>query len=128
MMSGKCLESAMTVLKRWRQEVTNFLKQKARIAKQTSIATKKSDKSGIFAPIAGKLVDVGGGNKAELFCAGFLDSSGAKQLANPETPLDSHTIQHLIFIFAAAAAHWTSCSSICCETFRIPCVPFLHQK
>ena len=82
MMSGKCLESAMTVLKRWRQEVTNFLKQKARIEKQTSIATKKSDKSGIFAPIAGKLVDVGGGNKAELSCAGFLDSSGAKQLAN----------------------------------------------
>merc|ERR1719367_1343285 len=72
----------MTVLKRWRQEVTNFLKQKARIEKQTSIAAKKSDKSSIFAPIAKQLVDVGGGNKSELSCAGFLDSTGAQQLTD----------------------------------------------
>ena len=69
-------------MKRWRDVITNFEKQNARISKQSGIAAKKSDKKGVFAPIALKLVDLGGGNKSALACAGSTDSDGAKQLAN----------------------------------------------
>ena len=79
---GYCIETAVTAMKRWRDVVTNFEKQYSRITKQSGIATKKSDKKGVFAPIALKLVDLGGGNKSALACAGSTDSDGAKQLAN----------------------------------------------
>ena len=36
----------------------------------------------MFAPIALKLVDLGGGNKSALACSGSADSDGAKQLTN----------------------------------------------
>ena len=79
---GKCLESAMTVMRRWKDVVANFEKQKTRIEKQATIAGKKSDKKAVFAPIALKLVDLGGGNKSALTCSGSADSDGAKQLTN----------------------------------------------
>ena len=79
---GDCLETAITAMKRWRDVVTNFEKQNSRISKQSGIATKKSDKKGVFAPIALKLVELGGGNKSAPACAGSTDSDGAKQLAN----------------------------------------------
>ena len=84
---GKCLESAMIALKRWKDVVSNFEKQSSRIQKQTSIATKKSSKKNVFGPIARKLIDVGGGNKSALSCAGSADNAGAQQLANLTTIL-----------------------------------------
>ena len=59
MVEGKCIESATMVIRRWKDQVANFLKQKSRIEKQSSIAEKKKD---VFAPIAKKLIDVGCGN------------------------------------------------------------------
>ena len=59
MVEGKCIESATKVMRRWKYQVANFLKQKSRIEKQSSIAEKKKD---VFAPIAKKLIDVGCGN------------------------------------------------------------------
>ena len=79
---GKCLESAMTVMRRWKDVVANFEKQKTRIEKQATIAGKKSDKKAVFAPIALKLVDLGGGNKSALTCSGSATSEGALQLTN----------------------------------------------
>merc|ERR1719336_1846271 len=79
---GKCLEAAMTAMKRWRDVVSNFDKQNSRISKQSGIASKKSDKKGLFAPIALKLVELGGGNKSALACSGSKDTDGAKQLTN----------------------------------------------
>ena len=79
---GDCLENAITAMKRWRDVVTNFEKQYSRITKQSGIASKKADKKGVFAPIALKLVELGGGNKSAPACAGSTDSDGAKQLAN----------------------------------------------
>ena len=43
---------------------------------------KKNYKKDIFAAIASKLVDIGGGNKSNLNCAGFDNFNGAKQLEN----------------------------------------------
>ena len=37
---------------------------------------------GTFAPIAFKLVDIGGGNKSNMSCGGSYTGAGAKQLAN----------------------------------------------
>ena len=82
MVDGKCLESATTAMSRWRNQVANFMKQKTRIEKQAEIAEKKSGKKAVFAPIAKKLIDVGGGNKSALTCSGSADSDGAKQLSN----------------------------------------------
>merc|ERR1711936_113659 len=80
--NGKCLETAMLGMNRWRLVVANFNKQKTRIAKQAEIAGKKEAKKAVFAPIALKLVDLGGGNKSALSCSGSTTSSGAKQLTN----------------------------------------------
>ena len=88
MVDGKCLESATTAMSRWRNQVANFMKQKTRIEKQAEIAEKKSGKKAVFAPIAKKLIDVGGGNKSNLSCSGSVDSDGAKQLANLTTTLE----------------------------------------
>ena len=41
---GMCLESAVTAMKRWKDVVANFEKQKTRIEKQATIASKKSVK------------------------------------------------------------------------------------
>merc|ERR1712130_25354 len=79
---GTCLEAAMTAMKRWRDVVANFDKQNSRITKQSGIASKKSDKKAVFAPIALKLVALGGGNKSALACSGSKDTDGAKQLTN----------------------------------------------
>merc|ERR1712061_951843 len=80
--NGKCLETMATGMSRWRLVVANFNKQKTRIAKQAEIAGKKGGKKSVFAPIALKLVDLGGGNKSALSCSGSTTSSGAKQLTN----------------------------------------------
>merc|ERR1711878_223585 len=79
---GVCLESAVTAMRRWKDVVTNFEKQKKRIDKQSEIAGKKSGKQSVFGPIALKLVDLGGGNKSALTCSGSATSEGPLQLTN----------------------------------------------
>merc|ERR1712061_546331 len=81
-LEGMCIENAVTAMKRWKDVVANFDKQKTRIEKQASIAGKKSGKQSVFGPIALKLVDLGGGNKSALTCSGSATSEGALQLTN----------------------------------------------
>merc|ERR1712073_192715 len=81
-LDGMCIENAVTAMKRWKDVVANFDKQKTRIEKQASIAGKKSGKQSVFGPIALKLVDLGGGNKSALTCSGSSTSEGALQLTN----------------------------------------------
>merc|ERR1711988_1275190 len=81
-LDGMCIENAVTAMKRWKDVVTNFEKQKKRIDKQSEIAGKKSVKQSVFGPIALKLVDLGGGNKSALTCSGSATSEGALQLTN----------------------------------------------
>merc|ERR1712156_1233586 len=76
-LDGMCIENAVTAMKRWKDVVANFDKQKTRIEKQASIAGKKSGKQSVFGPIALKLVDLGGGNKSALTCSGSATSEGA---------------------------------------------------
>ena len=74
-------------MRRWKDVVANFEKQKSRVEKQAQIASKKSLKKGAFGPIAKKLIDIGGGNKSGLTCAGSSNSTGALQLTNLTTTL-----------------------------------------
>merc|ERR1712073_191791 len=60
MLDGMCIENAVTAMKRWKDVVANFDKQKTRIEKQASIA----------------------GNKSGLTCSGSATSEGALQLTN----------------------------------------------
>ena len=62
--------------------VSNFQKQKTRIEKHATIASKKSDKKAVFGPIALQLVELGGGNKSALTCGCSADTAGARQLTN----------------------------------------------
>ena len=80
--SDTCFSTAMGYMKLWKDVVANFEKQNKRMTKQNSTGGNKSGKKGLFAPIAFKLVDIGGGNKTNMSCAGSTTSDGAKQLAN----------------------------------------------
>merc|ERR1712073_238845 len=88
-LDGMCIENAVTAMKRWKDVVANFDKQKTRIEKQASTAGKQS----VFGPIALKLVDLGGGNKSALTCSGSATSEGALQLTNlPSTLFDCEVL------------------------------------
>jgi len=80
--SIKCLSQAVSIMKVWKDVVSNFKKQNARMKSQKSTGGKKSDKKGLFAPTAFKLIDIGGGNRSNLSCGGVYGSDGAKQLGN----------------------------------------------
>ena len=70
------------MMKIWKDVVSNFKKQNARMKAQNSTGGSKSGKKGLFAPTAFKLIDIGGGNKSNLSCGGTYGSDGAKQLGN----------------------------------------------
>ena len=93
--SAECFSQALTIMKVWKDIVGNFKKQNARVKSQNSTGSKKSDKKGLFAPTAFKLIDMGGGNRSNLSCGGVYDSAGAKQLANlTKTLLDCELSVH----------------------------------
>merc|ERR1719507_1079049 len=80
--NSTCFETAIFYMKLWKDVVSNFEKQKARMEKQNSTGGNKAGKKGAFAPIAFKLVDIGGGNKTNMSCGGAYGNKGAKQLQN----------------------------------------------
>ena len=82
LVSEICLQQSLTVMKMWKDVISNFEKQKKRMEKQNVTGGNKSGKKGVFAPTARRLVDLGGGNKSELSCAGRTDNNGALQLKN----------------------------------------------
>ena len=84
---GKCLESATTIMRRWKDVAANFEKQAIRFEKKIHASIKKLQKKGAFEPIAKKLIEIGGGNKTGLTCAGSSTSAGAEQLTNITTTL-----------------------------------------
>merc|ERR1712186_128637 len=80
--NSTCFENAVFYMKLWKDVVGNFEKQNKRMTKQNSTGQSKSGKKGTFAPIAFKLVDIGGGNKTNMSCGGSYNNSGAMQLQN----------------------------------------------
>ena len=70
------------MMKMWKDVVRNFEAQSKRIKKHNTTGGNKANKKGLFAPIARRLVEIGGGNKSKLSCGGEFENDGAKQLAN----------------------------------------------
>ena len=77
-----CHERSMTIMKIWKDVITNFEKQHKRMDKQNGTGQSKSGKKGEFKSAAHKLLSVGGGNQSALSCAGATDNPGAAQLKN----------------------------------------------
>ena len=80
--NSTCFENSVFYMKLWKDVVGNFERQNKRMTKQNSTGQSKSGKKGTFAPIAFKLVDIGGGNKTNMSCGGSYNNSGAMQLQN----------------------------------------------
>ena len=77
-----CLEQTVTIMRMWKDVITNFARQSKRIERQTDTGKSKSGKSGLFIPVAMRLREIGGGKMSELSCGGRNDTPGAEQLAN----------------------------------------------
>merc|ERR1711936_1323996 len=80
--SDTCFEQAVHFMKVWKDIVGNFEKQRKRMVKQNKTGGNKSGKKGLFAPVAHRLVDIGGGNKSNMSCGGQYGNKGAAQLQN----------------------------------------------
>merc|ERR1711971_1401643 len=80
--SANCYSQTVFIMNIWKNVVTNFKKQNARMKSQNKTGGSKSGKKGLFAPTAFKLIDIGGGNRSNLSCGGTYGSEGAKQLGN----------------------------------------------
>ena len=80
--SDSCFEQVVTIMKMWKDVISNFEKQKKRMEKQNGTGSNKKGKKGAFAGVYQKLASAGGGDKTNLSCAGSSDSEGAAQLNN----------------------------------------------
>ena len=80
--SGACLERSATIMRMWKDIVTNFEKQRKRIERQTGAGDSKKGKKEVFNPVANRLLEIGGGQKSKLSCGDSTDNAGAKQLLN----------------------------------------------
>ena len=77
-----CFEKSITIMRMWKDVISNFEKQMKRMGKQNTTGISKAGKASIFAPVAKKLTETGGGNKSALSCGGNTTNAGAKQLKN----------------------------------------------
>ena len=77
-----CFEKSITIMRMWKDVISNFEKQMKRMGKQNTTGISKAGKAAIFAPVAKKLTETGGGNKSALSCGGNTTNAGAKQLKN----------------------------------------------
>merc|ERR1712012_730313 len=98
-MSGRvidatCVTQLSLSMRRWKDVVTNFKRQSKRITdfRDKGSGKSKDEKLGIFAPVADKLVRLGGGNKSALQCGGSTTSEGAATLASLVTELTTCSI------------------------------------
>merc|ERR1719464_1273398 len=87
--SAECFETSHTIMKMWKDVISNFEKQSTRMEKQNSTGSSKSGKKSVFNSVVHKLTSVGGGNKSALSCSGSTDNPGAAQLKNLTDILDA---------------------------------------
>merc|ERR1712183_973587 len=80
--SAECFQASHTIMKMWRDVITNMEKQHKRMEKQAGIGDSKHGKKGEFKHAVHKLLTVGGGNMSALSCSGSTDNPGAAQLKN----------------------------------------------
>ena len=77
--SDSCFDQAVTIMKMWKDVISNFQRQKKRIEKQIGTGINKSGKKGAFSGVYQKLLSAGGGDKTNLTCTA---TEGTSQLTN----------------------------------------------
>ena len=80
--SDSCFDQLVSIMRMWKDIISNFDKQTKRMEKQNGTGRSKSGKKGVFKAVYQKLLSVGEGDKSNLVCAGRTDSPGAAQLTN----------------------------------------------
>merc|ERR1712045_240154 len=80
--SDACFEQSMTIMRMWKDIISNFEKQKKRMEKQNGTGANKLAKKGEFLSINQKLISAGGGDKSNMSCGGATGNAGANQLKN----------------------------------------------
>ena len=80
--SSACFEQSITIMKMWKDVISNFEKQKKRMEKQNGTGSNKSGKKGAFSGVYQQLLSAGGGDKTNLTCAGSSHSEGATRLSS----------------------------------------------
>ena len=78
----ECFTQAVTILKMWKDSITNYERKTQRMERRNNIGEAKLMKRGEFIGVAMTLLRLGGGDKTNLACAGSRDNAGAKQLSN----------------------------------------------
>ena len=86
---NKCFAQSILAMRRWKDVVSNFIRQDKRIKGYKKTGEKKSSKKYLFSPIADKLLGIGGGNKSALSCGGTSNSEVAKNMTILFTELES---------------------------------------
>ena len=85
----ECVSDAVSAMKVWKDQVSNFLKRKKRIEKQLKIMDGKFTKRMDFSGISDNITFVGGGDASNLTCSGSNTSTKALLLGSLKTSLDS---------------------------------------
>ena len=67
--SDSCFEQVVTIMKMWKDVISNFEKQKKRMMKQNATGSNKSGKKGAFSGVYHELLSAGGGDKTNLTCS-----------------------------------------------------------
>ena len=67
--SDSCFEQVVTIMKMWKDVISNFEKQKKRMEKQNGTGSNKSGKKGAFSGVYHELLSAGGGDKTNLTCS-----------------------------------------------------------
>ena len=87
-MTLECVQDAVSGMKVWKDQVSNFLNRKKRIEKQLKIMDGKFSKRLDFSSISDNITFVGGGDASNLTCSGSNTSSKALTLGSLKTSID----------------------------------------
>ena len=77
-----CFKQSITIMKMWKDVISNFDKQKMRMKRQNSTGGNKFNKKDVFVSTFEKLMFSGGNDRMNLSCDGNTTNKGAAQLKN----------------------------------------------
>ena len=77
-----CLRQSVTIMRMWKDSVSNFIRQKKRMERHNRTGGNKLRKKGVFLGVTMQLLRLGGGDLTNLACAGSKTTAGARQLSN----------------------------------------------
>ena len=86
--NAECVSKISLGVRRWQELVKNFDRAYKQLKNNQDKGPSKNNKKAVFAPIAKKLISLGGGNKSALECGGKTGNAGAKQLMNLTTLIE----------------------------------------